>query len=67
MGTTASVVTRIESGQHPTTATTLQRLFYALETRMVMGYEYGPRDDPTREVVVVDSAIGVAYADPSPA
>jgi len=61
MDTTASVISRIESGLHPTTATTLQRVFDALETRMVVGYEHGPVDDPTREVVVLDSAAGAAY------
>ncbi len=61
MQTTASVISRIESGQHTTTAVTLQRVFDALETRMVMGYEYGPVESPTREVVVVDSAAGAAY------
>jgi transcriptional regulator with XRE-family HTH domain len=61
MSTTASVISRIESGQHPTTAMTLQRVFDALETRMVVGYEHGPLESPTREVVVVDTAAGAAY------
>jgi ribosome-binding protein aMBF1 (putative translation factor) len=56
MQTTASVISRIESGQHPTTATTLQRVFDALETRMVVGYEHGPVEAPTREVVVIGAS-----------
>lgn len=38
MGTTASVISRLESGQHSATMTTLQRVAAALETRLVVGF-----------------------------
>lgn len=56
MGTTASVISRIESGQHAVNAGTLQRVFEALESRLVVGYEYGPVEDPTPGEAVVVSA-----------
>jgi ribosome-binding protein aMBF1 (putative translation factor) len=51
MGTSHSAISRIESGQHPTSVTTLQRLAEALEVRFVMGFESGPRERPVRELV----------------
>lgn len=53
MHTTASVVSRIESGQHATNARTLQRLAEALEARAVLGFEFGPADARERELVVI--------------
>jgi ribosome-binding protein aMBF1 (putative translation factor) len=43
MGTTASVVSRLESGQHSATMKTLKRIPAALGTRLVVGFaEDGP-------------------------
>jgi len=53
MGTTPSVVSRIESGQHATNAQTLKRLAEALEGRAVLGVEFGPPESPERELVVL--------------
>jgi ribosome-binding protein aMBF1 (putative translation factor) len=53
MGTSYSAISRIESGQHRTSVTTLERLARALEVRFVMGFETGPRDAPVREVVAL--------------
>ena len=38
MGTSHSAISRIESGQHPTTVQTLRRLAQALETHLVVGF-----------------------------
>lgn len=38
MATTASVISRLESGQHSATIKTLQRIAAALETRLVVGF-----------------------------
>jgi ribosome-binding protein aMBF1 (putative translation factor) len=78
IGTTASVISRIESGLHSTSVDTLQRLFEGLESRMVVGYETGPIDAPTgseavavggpdagvavREVVVAGSSASTSRA-----
>lgn len=40
MGTTASAVSRIESGQHATSARTLKKLGDALGARAVLGFEF---------------------------
>src|SRR5947209_4907703 len=40
MGTTASVISRIESGQHATSARTIKRLAEALGGRAVLGFEF---------------------------
>lgn len=37
MGTSHSVISRIESGQHPTSVTTLERLADAFDTNLVLG------------------------------
>lgn len=79
IGTTASVISRIESGVHSTNVETLQRLFEALESRMILGYETGPIEAPTggeavvvsgseggittREVVVIGTSARTATAD----
>lgn len=46
MGTSASAISRIESGQHVTSVRTLERLAQALEARLVVGFETeaGERD-----------------------
>lgn len=41
VGTSHSVISRIESGQHPTSVTTLQRLAKALELELVIGFIKG--------------------------
>jgi ribosome-binding protein aMBF1 (putative translation factor) len=51
MGTSHSAISRIESGQHRTSVTTLQRLADALDVRFVMGFETGSAEDPIRELV----------------
>lgn len=38
MGTSHSAISRIESGQHPTTVQTLRRLAEALGTHLVVGF-----------------------------
>jgi ribosome-binding protein aMBF1 (putative translation factor) len=53
MGTSHSAISRIESGKHPTTVGTLQRLAEALDLRFVVGFESGSRKKPVREVVTV--------------
>ena len=51
MGTTASVISRIESGQHRTSTETLRRLGEALGGRAVVGFEFGTGSQPDRELV----------------
>lgn len=51
MGTTPSVVRRIEGGQHATNPGTLKRIAEALDGRAVLGIEFGPEDAPERELV----------------
>jgi ribosome-binding protein aMBF1 (putative translation factor) len=51
MGTSHSAISRIESGQHATSVTTLQRLADALGVRFVMGFESGSSEHPVREPV----------------
>lgn len=53
MRTTASAISRIESGQHATNARTLMRLAEALDARAVLGFEYGPAAAPQRELIVL--------------
>jgi ribosome-binding protein aMBF1 (putative translation factor) len=53
MGTTASAISRIESGQHATSARTLKKLGDALGARAVLGFEFGPSEHPERELVVL--------------
>lgn len=53
MGTTPSVVSRIESGQHATDFKTLKCLAEALGGRAVLGIEFGPEHAPERELVVL--------------
>lgn len=51
MGTTASAISRIESGQHVTSAQTLKKLGNAFGGRAVVGFEFGPAKHPERELV----------------
>lgn len=53
MGTSHSAISRIESGRHRTSVSTLERLAEALEARLVMGFETGPPEAPVRELVSV--------------
>lgn len=53
MGTTASAISRIESGQHATNAQTLKKLAGAFGARAVLGFEFGPAKKPERELVVL--------------
>lgn len=53
MGTSHSAIARLESGAHPVTVTTLQRLAHALDMRLVIGFETGPADDPVRDIAAV--------------
>lgn len=51
MGTTASVVSRIESGQHRSSTETLRRLGEALGGHAVIGFTFD--DDPPQELVAL--------------
>ena len=51
MGTTASVISRIESGQHRTSTETLRRVAEALEGHAVLGFEFGTSGELERELV----------------
>jgi len=54
MGTSHSVISRIESGRHNISMTTLHRLARALEVKLVYGFETDDADgEPTRSLVVV--------------
>lgn len=53
MGTTASAISRVESGQHATSAQTLKKLADAFGARAVLGFEFGPAKKPERELVVL--------------
>jgi ribosome-binding protein aMBF1 (putative translation factor) len=53
VGTSHSAISRIESGRHRTSVTTLQRVAEALDLRLVVGFESGPRERPVRELVTV--------------
>jgi ribosome-binding protein aMBF1 (putative translation factor) len=53
MGTTTSVISRIESGQHRTSTETLRRLAEALEGHAVLGFEFASNGAPQRELVTL--------------
>lgn len=53
MGTTASAVSRIESGQHATSPQTVKKLADAFGARAVLGFEFGSVKHPERELVVL--------------
>ena len=44
VGTSHSVISRIESGQHATSVQTLARLAAAFETHLVVGFDDNPED-----------------------
>jgi ribosome-binding protein aMBF1 (putative translation factor) len=51
--TSHSVISRIESGQHPTSVTTLRRLAAAFETHLVVGFSDEPESIVSGELVAV--------------
>jgi transcriptional regulator with XRE-family HTH domain len=51
VGTSHSAISRIESGRHKTSVSTLQRVAEALGLRLVLGFERGPVNHPERELV----------------
>jgi transcriptional regulator with XRE-family HTH domain len=53
MGTTTSVISRIESGQHRASTETLRRLAEALEGHAVLGFEFGSNGAAERELVTL--------------
>ncbi len=53
VGTSHSVISRIESGQYPTTVTTLRRLADAFETHLVVGFDDQPETIGEAELVAV--------------
>lgn len=53
MGSTASEVSRIESGQHATNPQTLKKLADAFGVRAVIGFESGSTKKPERELVTL--------------
>ncbi|HUB36292.1 MAG TPA: helix-turn-helix transcriptional regulator [Solirubrobacteraceae bacterium] len=53
MGTTTSVISRIESGQHRTGTETLRRLAEALEGHAVLGFEFNADGVMERELVAL--------------
>jgi len=53
MGTTASAISRVESGQHATSPQTLKKLANAFGARAVLGFEFGPTKRPERELVAL--------------
>ena len=54
VGTSHSVISRIESGQHPSSVTTLRRLAAAFETHLVLGFSDEPGAIVEPELVAVD-------------
>jgi len=53
MGTTASTLSRIESGQNATSPQTVKKLADAFGARAVLGFEFGSAKHPERELVVL--------------
>ena len=51
VGTSHSAISRLEGGRHKTSVATLQRVATALGVRLVVGFESGPAEKPTRELV----------------
>jgi ribosome-binding protein aMBF1 (putative translation factor) len=55
MGTSQSVITRLESGRHSFSIATLQRVARALDVKLVFGFEVDDADgdsEPSRNLVV---------------
>ncbi len=53
VGTSHSVISRIERGQHPTSVTMLRRLAEAFETHLVVGFEDQPEKASELQLVAV--------------
>jgi ribosome-binding protein aMBF1 (putative translation factor) len=53
VGTSHSVISRIESGQRPTSVTTLRRLADAFETHLVVGFDDQPKATDNSELVAL--------------
>jgi ribosome-binding protein aMBF1 (putative translation factor) len=56
MGTSQSVISRLESGRHSFSIATLQRVARALDVKLVFGFEVDDADgdsEPSRSLVVV--------------
>lgn len=53
VGTTASAISRIESGQHATNAQTLKKLADAFGVRAVFGFETGSVEKAERELITL--------------
>jgi ribosome-binding protein aMBF1 (putative translation factor) len=53
VGTTHSVISRIESGQYPTSVTTLRRLADAFDTHLVVGFDDRPEKLNESELVAI--------------
>jgi ribosome-binding protein aMBF1 (putative translation factor) len=53
MGTTSSVISRIESGQHRTSTETLRRLAEALQGAAVVGFDFGTPADPSPDLITL--------------
>ena len=53
IGTSHSVISRIESGQHPTSVTTLRRLAEAFGTHLVIGFDDTAGQGGEAELVAV--------------
>jgi ribosome-binding protein aMBF1 (putative translation factor) len=53
VGTSHSVISRIESGQQPTSLTTLRRLAAAFETHLVVGFSDEPETLDNPDLVAV--------------
>jgi UDP-N-acetylglucosamine 1-carboxyvinyltransferase len=52
-GTSPSAVSRMESGQHPTKPEIRRRLSAALGMHLVIGFESGPKERPTRKLITL--------------
>lgn len=52
VGTSHSAISRIESGQYPTSVTTLRRLADAFETHLVVGFDDQPANEAAGLVVI---------------
>jgi len=53
VGTSHSVISRVESGQYPTSVTTLRRLADAFDTHLVVGFDDKPDRLTQAELVAV--------------
>lgn len=53
MGTTPSVISRIESGRHRTSTETMRRLAQALDGQAVFGFDFGTPSRPQHMLVTL--------------